>query len=163
MDKPAYNRTDFFLYCSVREEGKHSTSRLPGVWLMVLLGFLVTAHSTPLFASDGLPGSNGEASDIESEIIVEQSDNILLVSGRVFNHGKYEQTLEYRLELERSGTSGTSRTAQSGRIRLEPGGQTGISETRVNAGRNDTCRITLTILDDRESIVSTSNVVFSIK
>ena len=139
-------------------EGKISklNYHFPGLVLVLLI---VASYSVLLLTAF----VSVEEPCVWSEVTVEQSDNLLFISGTVTHDGEHAEYLQYQLNLERSGISGTTSTSQSGRIRVEPGEHTGISTIRINAGKGDICRITLKILDTEEKTISTSNLRFEIK
>ena len=97
---------------------------------------------------------------VESRIILDKSDDQLRITGDVTYSGSESMSASYRLEVRRSGPSGTTQTAQSGNITLESGKSAGISRTSVNIQPGDTCRIDLEIHNENGEKLSSSRLDF---
>lgn len=146
----------YLIYCVLEGKIKQIFCVILGTSLVLLFAAFISAFLLAANLPERPP-------HVKSELTIEQSDDLLFISGRVINDGEHTEHLRYELEMERSGASGATKTAQSGRIQVEPGEQSGISTTRVNAGKGDASRIFLTITDTDENVVSTSNLIFTIK
>lgn len=145
----------FFIYYSDERNAQRLLYRLQSVFPLLLAGLILLNFNSALFTSD-------EQADVKSELIIEQIDNRLVISGSVTNLGEHSETLHYQLELERKGASGMTKSSQSGRLSIDAGESAGVSTSRVNTGKGDTCRISLIVKDTEEEVVSTSNLVFKI-
>lgn len=101
-----------------------------------------------------------ENSGIESDLYLEKEGNSLMISGWIMNHTDQSYDLTYELSVEREGSAGRSSSRQSGSLRLGAGEKDEISTASVSIAEGDECRISLNVMDQDDSIVSTMNLVF---
>lgn len=103
-----------------------------------------------------------EDSLILNQLKVDRTENHLLIGGLVENIGTQSEELTYHLDVEKSGSSGTSRTSQSGKFELEAGDTTEISTTQIGIQMGDNGTIILKIRDKDGEVVSSSTLNFEI-
>jgi len=127
--------------------------------LMMFAAAVFNTNSSDMANPRNDTGS-AESPAVESRIILEKSDDQLRISGNVTYNGSERMDASYRLEVRRSGASGTTQTSQSGNITLENGKSAGISRTSVNIQQGDTCRIDLEIHDENGEKLSSSRLDF---
>ncbi len=96
--------------------------------------------------------------EIESELVVEQSEEMLHITGTVTNEGGESAELTYHLDIERKGEAGSSNSSQSGALSVGSGQTEDVSSVRINFGDGDICYITLTVRDDQNEKVSSSKL-----
>lgn len=103
-----------------------------------------------------------EDSLILNQLKVDRTEEHLLIGGLVENIGSSTEELTYHLDVEKSGSSGTTRTSQSGKLQIEAGSTSEISTTRIGIRTGDHGTITLKIKDESEEVVSSSSLNFEI-
>jgi hypothetical protein len=86
--------------------------------------------------------------------VAPQPDGQLQVIGYVL--AAQIETLDYRLSMEKTGKSGTSRINQGGRLRLQPGEETATSRFRFNLQPEDRYRLSLQLLKNGELVAQES-------
>jgi len=104
-----------------------------------------------------------ESRDVKSQLQLEKMDERLIISGNVENLGSETGEFQYQLKVKRDGRAGRSETSQSGTLTLDPDQKSEISETSINIQNNDTCTISLSVINNAGQVVSESNLIYIVR
>ncbi|AMJ67444.1 hypothetical protein AXW84_19960 [Hymenobacter sp. PAMC 26628] len=83
----------------------------------------------------------------QARLELHQQDGLLTVTGHCRNLGPAAARYRYELALLRESSGGRSQNTQRGEFDVAPAQEVSLSQTRVNAGPQDTYRIHLRVFD----------------
>lgn len=81
-------------------------------------------------------------------IATDQQGDLLTIQGKFANDSKHADTLRYELITTKQGTSGSSRSAQSGEFAAPAEQEVSLSRSSINVTKKDTYLIELKIFRD---------------
>ena len=90
---------------------------------------------------------------------IDKDGSATTITGRFYNNTVQDLTLTYRLEAEKTGPSGRSSTKQSGSFVAEGQKEVSLSKVVLNIQPNDSCKVTLHIVDG-ETIVASDSILY---
>lgn len=101
--------------------------------------------------------------EVEAKINVEESNDMLQVTGTAFNKTEIDQSVRYVLSVIRSNpeNSNTSKNDQSGRIVLQPAEQKSLSSTTININTEDRVILLLLIYNIEDKIIGQDRIVIN--
>ena len=95
----------------------------------------------------------------QARLELQQQDGLLTVTGHCRNLQPTAARYRYELALQREGTGGHSQNTQRGEFSVAPQQEVSLSQTRVNAGTQDTYRIYLRVFDMEGHTLAQDSVV----
>ena len=83
----------------------------------------------------------------QARLELKQQDGLLTITGHCRNLQPTAAHYRYEMAMQREGAGGHSRNTQRGEVSVAPQQEVSLSQTRVNAGPQDTYRIYLRVFD----------------
>lgn len=99
--------------------------------------------------------------DIKAKIEIEESENILTITGTAENLTDVYKSLYYKLSVFKKSKKGGSQTsnAQDGHFTLDPNQKKNLSKTQINSSDEDQIILLLLIYDEEKVLVGKDRIV----
>lgn len=98
-----------------------------------------------VFAATGSNTVNHSAGETGARILVERQEEGMRIQGAFVNDSTWTGELAYELDVQRTGSAGTSQTTQSGTFETAPGQADTLSTVQINVQSGDRVEAHLTI------------------